>query len=67
MEAESHPTHPPNLIPLDVAARRYSVGKSTLYDFLRRKRLTRWRRPGDRRTLLDPRELARFFEPVIID
>jgi predicted site-specific integrase-resolvase len=49
-------------VPIQAAAAEYGVAVETLYRMLRRGQLTRFRRPGDRRTFLDRDELNRVFQ-----
>jgi predicted DNA-binding transcriptional regulator AlpA len=45
------------LLPLQDAAREYSVGATTIYRLIRDKRIGKFRRTGDRRTFVDEAEL----------
>jgi excisionase family DNA binding protein len=55
------------LISLDEAAGRYDLGKTTLWRWLREGKLKRYRRAGDRRTLVDQDQLDRLVEPREIE
>ena len=48
-------------VPIQTAAAEYGVSVETLYRMLRRRALTRYTRPGDRRTFLDREELEKVF------
>lgn len=48
---------------IDEARREYQVGRNLLFRVLKEGKLTRYRREGDRRTLLSLKELDRLFTP----
>jgi excisionase family DNA binding protein len=58
---------PDRLISVDEAAGRYKLGTSTLWRWLREGKLRRYRRAGERRTLIDQDQLDRLVEPREVD
>jgi hypothetical protein len=52
---------------IDEARREYQVGRNLLFRFLKEGKLTRYKREGDRRTLLSRQELDRLFTPRPVD
>lgn len=54
----------PKRIPIQQAAREYRVGVTTIYKYMRDKRLTRYRRGMDRRTLVDRQEMEQILTEV---
>jgi len=63
MVAERRPPTRDDLISVEQAAREYRISRSALFDRLRVGALRRWNVQGDRRTLLDIRELDELFMP----
>lgn len=52
---------------IDEARREYQVGRNLLFRLLKEGKLTRYKREGDRRTLLSRQELDRLFTPRPVD
>ncbi len=53
----------PDYRSIDEARREYQVGRNLLFRLLKEGKLTRYKREGDRRTLLSRQELDRLFTP----
>lgn len=49
------------MITVLVAAKRARVGQATIWRMLKDGRLTRYRRAGDRKVYLDPKEVDKAF------
>lgn len=54
---------PRDLIPLSRAVEEFKISRSTLYEYIKAGRLTRYRQVGERRTLLDRQEIKRLLQP----
>lgn len=54
---------PAGLLSVDEAAEFYRLGKQTLWRWLRDGKLKRYRRAGDRRTLIETAELEHLLKP----
>jgi hypothetical protein len=52
----------PDRISLDDAVKLFRVAKSTLFGWLKERKLKRYKRFGDRRTFVSRRELERLTE-----
>ena len=55
------------IVSVDEAARVLGLSRTTIFKFMREGKLARYRREGDRRTLVDQEELARLVEPRRVD
>ena len=53
----------PEIVSVDEAARELGLSRTTIFKFLREGKVARYRREGDRRTLVDRNELAQLVEP----
>jgi len=53
----------PDIISVDEAARALGLSRTTVFKFLRQGKLARYRREGDKRTLVDRQELTQLVEP----
>ena len=53
----------PDYRSIDEARMVYQVGRNLLFRLLKEGKLTRYKREGDRRTLLSRQELDRLFTP----
>jgi excisionase family DNA binding protein len=53
----------PDLIPVSQAVAEFGVSRSTLYELMKAGHLHRYRRVGERRTLIDQREVKRLLRP----
>lgn len=54
---------PEDLLPVDVAAKEFSVHRDTIFKWLREGRLQRYRAAGERRTLVSRKELRKLTQP----
>jgi predicted DNA-binding transcriptional regulator AlpA len=55
-----------DLVPVADAVAEFQVSRSTLYKLIQRGELNRYRKVGEKRTLLDRRQVRRVLRPRLV-